>query len=113
MKVSQYSGQAKTIPCDIIQDTLQQEASHLLNRVRQECLLEHISDLAKHHHSREREAKKKEKTWKKTRSIKRHIQKRKYHLIWNPKVLDCVTADITFRHSPKPVSVLQCNQAAT
>lgn len=58
IKASQYSGQAKTIPCDIVQDTLQQEASHLQNMVLQKCLLEHISDLAKHHHSRERENKK-------------------------------------------------------
>lgn len=73
----------------------------------EKCLLEHISDLAKHHHSRERGTKKK---LDQARGI---YTNNIYYLIWNSKVLDCVTTDITFRHSPKPISVLQRNKAVT
>lgn len=32
------------------------------------------------------------------------------YLIWNSKILDCITTNVAFRHSPKPISVLHSTQ---
>lgn len=38
------------------------------------------------------------------RHLKRVIHE---YLIWNSQILDCIATDITFGHSPKPITILQ------
>jgi hypothetical protein len=41
----------------------------------------------------------------KNKFIKRKKERKKY-LIWNSKILNCIPTNVTFWHSPKPISIL-------